>query len=177
MRWANCKIGAIMFGGGQQRVVPLRLHPLAHGGAGVVVGHHLRQQAVAQAQRQIAEAAQLAKLHQLGKNHGAGDDDFGAARADAGQRAPLRQIALAQFLPAATRRQPGHGVRLALVIAAHLGGVQAGQSRRRSRGRDRDLQLGVDDSLLDARDFALNDAAHLLQLHRATADRDAEMSG
>ena len=37
------QIDAIMLCHRQQRVMPLGFHALAHGGAGVVVGHHLRQ--------------------------------------------------------------------------------------------------------------------------------------
>ena len=142
--------------------MPLRLHALAHDGAGVVVGHHLRQQTIAQAEWQIAEAAQFAELHQFREYHRPSDDDLGAAGANSRHRASLRQVSLAQGFQLRSDCGPGHGLRLALVIAAQLG--ESREGRGCSRSRDSDLQLGVDDSLPDTRHFTLNDTAHLFQL-------------
>ena len=84
-----------MLGGGQQSVLPLRLHALTHDRAAVVVSHHLGQQAVAQPQGQITEAGEIAQLHEFSKDHRSGHDDLRPARPDPrqGQRcARLRRL-------------------------------------------------------------------------------------
>src|ERR1022692_2069353 len=133
------QIGAIVFGRGKQGIVALRFHTLAHDRAAVVIGHHLRQQTIAQPQRQIAEAAQVAQLHEFGEHHGAGNDNFGAPRSDAGQGTSLRQVAPAQGVQQACDCGLGHGLRLALVVTAEFRGVQTGECRRGAGGGDGDL--------------------------------------
>ena len=52
-------------------------------GACVLLGEHLRQNAVAQAHRRITEARQLVAFQQFGKDVRAGHDDLRPARTDA----------------------------------------------------------------------------------------------
>ena len=81
-----------------------------------------------------------------------------------GSALPLRQIAPAQGVQQCCDRGLGHRLRLAFVVAADFGGVQTRERSRRARGSDGDLQFRVGNPFLNARDLALDEPAHLLQL-------------
>ncbi len=59
------------------------------GGAGVLLGQHLGQDAVAQPQRGVAKALQPEALQQLGKDLRTGHDDLCPPRPDALDRLAL----------------------------------------------------------------------------------------
>ena len=66
-------------------------------GARILLGQHLRQNAVAQAQRRVAKARQPEALQQLRIDLRAGHDDLRAARPDARHRLALRQRHLGEL--------------------------------------------------------------------------------
>ncbi len=81
--------------GGADRVPALRFDVLSRTGAAIVLGGHLGQQSVPQAQRGIAEARQLAAFQKFGVDHRACDNDFRAPGPDAGKLLALRPWAAA----------------------------------------------------------------------------------
>jgi hypothetical protein len=90
------RIDAVTAGGGEH-ALPALMFELAVGlGAGVLLGQHLGQDAVAQAEGRVAEAGQGEALQQLGEDLGAGHDDLGALGSDAGHGLALGEGHLGQ---------------------------------------------------------------------------------
>ena len=56
---------------------------LARAGAAVIIGGHLREDAIAQAERRIAEPFEVEAVQQFVVDSGPSDNNFCAARADA----------------------------------------------------------------------------------------------
>src|ERR1700749_4218791 len=76
-------IAAVMVDRGHDGFPALEFDLPAGASAAIVVGRHLRQNAVAQAERRVAETFQTKAIEKFLINRGAGDDDLGAARSDA----------------------------------------------------------------------------------------------
>ena len=92
-----------------QHALPSLVLELAMGfGAGILLGQHLRQNAVAQAERRIAEARQPEGLENFGIDLRAGDDDLGAPRPDAGHRLALGERHFGEFGGQLAHRSRGH---------------------------------------------------------------------
>ncbi len=74
-------VHAVVGDGGADRVPALRFDVLSGAGAAIVFRSHLRQQSVAQSQRRIAEAGQLAAFQKFGVDHRARRQRFPRAAA------------------------------------------------------------------------------------------------
>ena len=92
------QVHAVMLDGGEQRILPFGSN-LPSGSSGVVViGRHLRQQPVAQAQRRIAKSGKLTALQQFRKHRRASNYDLSAAQPDSVHVAALCQREPSQHL-------------------------------------------------------------------------------
>ncbi len=79
-----------------------------------IIGGHLGQDAVAQAEGQVTKAGELEFGEEFGEDMGSGDDDFGAAGADAVEGAALLDVEGGELLGKAEQSGAGHGSRLTL---------------------------------------------------------------
>ena len=82
-------VDAIVMHGLLQRIPTFGLDLAAGARAAIVFRGHLREQAIAKAERRVAKRTKLAALDQFAVDHRARDNDFGPARPDAYNLFPL----------------------------------------------------------------------------------------
>src|SRR6266852_8842902 len=76
------QVHAVMLNRGQEGVLAFRFDLPSGAGGVIVIGRHLGQQSVTQAERRITKSTELAAFEQLCEYGGAGYDDFCPAQAD-----------------------------------------------------------------------------------------------
>ncbi len=169
-------IHAVMRDGGADRVPAFRFDVLSRTGAAIVLRGHLGQQSVAQSQRGIAEARQLAAFQKFGVNHRACDHDLRAPGSDAGKLLALRHGQARQHLgnaPHLGARNRGGARAFGLVQAA----ADRGQGGCRARGRDHDSWPGPGNPVRNPPNFPLHKSPQTPQLSFARRIMRQELIG
>ena len=125
--------------------------------AAVVFGSHLGQQAVAQAEGRIAKTFEMQAVEEFVIDHGSGDDDFGAAGADALNLSALVDGEAGEAFGEARHFCAGDDEALAGSVLAKISGG-GGESVCGSRGGDYIVHFCRDHARSDAVDFAGDEA-------------------
>ena len=159
-------IHAVMGNGRPDRVPALRFDVFSGTGAAVVLGGQLRQQTVAQSQRRVAEARQLAAFEKLGVDHRSCHYDFGAPWSDAGKLLALcHRKARQHFCDGAhLGARDRSGARTFRLVQAM---TDCGQGSCGSRGRDHDSRPRPFDPVGDPPDFSFHESSQTPQFRFA----------
>ena len=153
-------IDVVASDGSLKRIPPFGLDLLAGPEASAMFGSHLCEQTVAEAKRGVAKTTKLALLEKLSIDGSTGNNDLGAARADATHAAALLERGFGETLRDALHLGASHAGGLILRESlAH--GRQGGSG---SRGSNDSVNAGLHDARSDAIEFADNEAAEAFEL-------------
>ena len=171
------QVNPIAFDGAFDRLPAFRFNGASRTRAAVVVRCHLRQNAVAQSERGVAKAGEMAALQQFRISHCAGANDFRASRADARDLLPLFQRqARDLFGDAAHHLASSVGRGPALPRPRQMAG-DADQRGGGSGGRDHGAYACRPDARLHAHDLAIHKLVQPLQFALARRIMLEEFAG
>ena len=155
-------VDAITLDGFEYRFPAFRLNLPARTRAAVVLGSHLRQHAVPQAEWRIAKPLQPQAVQQFLIYDGAGHNDLGAPWPDSFDLSPLRHRQPGQSLSNAAHLSAGDGHTLPASSWPQMTGYR-GERRRRARGRDDISHTGGADASDDSSHLASHEASQTLE--------------